>query len=98
QFLLAPYYLSNDTLPWKINGTIYMMLTVSLFAISLAFAFRISDRKTFWFLNLIVLLSVSDFAIRYQDAFVDTHTFSWAESVWSSALVGFAWLIHYLKK
>jgi signal transduction histidine kinase len=94
-FLLAPYFLTPVTLAWKISGAIYMILTIFIFALILPFAFRVPDRKIFWFLNLLILLFVSDFAIRYQDAFVDTTKFSWAEIGWYSAFLGLAWLTHF---
>lgn len=68
-FLLSPYYCSSDALPWKINATIYMGLTISIFSIALTFVFRVSDRKTFWFLNLLILLFSTDFAIRLSGCF-----------------------------
>ena len=79
---------------WKINGTIYTVLSIFIFALVLPFAFRVPDRKTFWFLNLLILLLVSDFAIRYQDAFIDTTKFSWAEIGWYSPFLDLAWLMH----
>ncbi len=92
-YLMKPYYhLSSDSLAWKINGTAYMILTTFIFSLVLPFSFRVANRVVFWFLNFILLFLVSDFAIRYQDAFVDTSTFSWAELGWCSALMGLAYL------
>lgn len=94
-YLLLPYYkFSNDSLPWKINATIYMTLSISIFSLVLPFAFRASNRIIFWFLNFILLLLVADFAIRYQDAFIDTSTFSWAELAWCSSFIGLAYLFY----
>lgn len=96
-FLIVPYYATTDTLAWKINGTIYMVLTTFIFALILPFVFRVLDRKTFWFLNLLLLLLTADIAIRYQDAFVDTFVFSWAEPAWCLAFMGLAWLTYFSK-
>jgi signal transduction histidine kinase len=97
KFLLSPYYVTDATLAWKVSGTIYMILTVFILALVLSFAFRVIKRKTFWFCNLLILLFVSDFAIRYQDAFSDATTFSWAEMGWCSSFVGLSWLLHFTK-
>lgn len=92
-FLLKPYYAINDPLLWEINGTVYMVITIFIFALIVAFAFRIMDKIAFWFLNLLLLLLTSDITIRYQDAFMDSHVFSWAEPGWSAAFIGLACLV-----
>ena len=97
-FLLEPYYrLSFDSLPLKINGTLYMVLTIFIFSLIFPFAFRVAERKTFWFLNFIILFLTADFAIRYQGAFVSMSAFSWAEFAWCCSFMGLAWLLHLSK-
>lgn len=91
KYLLVPYYLENVSLSWKINGTLYYIISSIIFALILPFAIRATDRITFWFLNSILLLLTANFAISYQDAFIDTYTFSWAEPAWCTTLVGLAW-------
>jgi len=69
-----------------------MVLTIFIFSLVLPFSFRAANRIVFWFLNFILLLLAADFAIRYQDAFIDTSTFSWAEFGWCLGLIGLAYL------
>jgi signal transduction histidine kinase len=93
-FLLEPYYrLDPEGLAMRINGTIYMGITICIFALIFPFSFRVSERRTFWFLNFIILLLTADFAIRYQGAFIGMYTLSWAEFGWCFAFIGLAWLL-----
>ena len=97
KFLLSPYLITYTPLYWKINGGFYMAITICIFSLILPIALRVSNRKTFWLLNLILLLLIADIAIRYQDAFVDTFNFSWAEYAWCMVFVGLFWHVFFTK-
>jgi hypothetical protein len=93
KFIVSPYLHSGITMIWKIDSALYSLLSVTIFALILPFAIRVQDRRTFWLLNLVLLLLISDFAIRYYYNFVSTSVFSWPELGWCVFFVGLAWLI-----
>ncbi len=98
QFLLSPYYLTQTSAAYKINETVYFIISSIIFSLILSFSIRITDRTTFWFLNSILLLLMSNFAISYHDSFLDANTFSWAESAWCATIIGFIWSAHLCNK
>lgn len=91
--ILIPYYGQPRPFVLYVNATCYAIFTSALFSAALPFAFRVAERKKYWFVQSILLFLVSDFALRYQTTFIKITTFSWAEFGWCTFFVAVAWIV-----
>lgn len=72
----------------NIAMSLYNVGTGLVFAICLPFSLRSTDRQAYGFFQLVILILISDVAIRFQTSFVDMRTYSWAEAGWCLGWVG----------
>jgi len=100
KFILSAFY-SRESTPSVfnlLNSTIYAIASSLVFAFLIPFILRISKRSEYWFLQSFLLLLISDFAIRYQSAFVSESIFSFAESGWAVATGIFMLVLFFNKR
>jgi len=88
KFILHSFYNRESTpsLFNLVNSTAYAIASSLVFAYLIPYVLRITKRSEYWFLQALLLLLISDFAIRYQSAFVSESMFSIAESGWAVAV------------